>query len=138
VQPRIGARPQQQLLPASQVRVLAPQRVHQPVPAGAQIVLPGERDAVQRPRQQRRLTEVRVGAPERSPDGPHAQSAVLDLLAQVLGILDRVPRELHRHRARGPGQAVHLGRVVDPLVALRRRLDHEVAERVLQVHHGGP
>ena len=78
----------------------------------------------------------------------HAQAARLDVRAQRAVVVHRVPREVHRHRARRAGQPVHLGGILDALehvarapglredaearprvgVAPRRRLDHERAQ----------
>ena len=98
------------------------------------------------------LEEVRV-------HGAHAQVGALDVLTQRGEVIDGVPREVQRDRARGAGEAVDLGGVVDALehvarasglreggearpgvpVAPRRRLDDELGEQALDlrlVRHG--
>ena len=80
--------------------------------------------------------------------GADSQAGGLHVRAQRAVVVHRVPREVHRHRARRAGQPVHLGGVLDALehvarapglredaearprvgVAPRRRLDHELAQ----------
>ena len=59
------------------------------------------------------LEEVRVHRAD-------PQAARLDVRAQRAVVVDRVPREVHRHRARRAGQAVDLGGVVDALEDVAR------------------
>ena len=79
------------------------------------------------------LEEVRV-------DRADAQAARLDVLAQRGVVVDRVPREVQRDRARGAGQAVDLGGVVDALEDVARaaglREDAEARARVAVAPRG--
>jgi len=90
--------------------------------------------------------------------GADSQAGGLHVRAQRAVVVHRVPREVHRHRARRAGQPVHLGGVLDALehvarapgllegreagarvaVAPRRRLDHERAERALDARDVAP
>jgi hypothetical protein len=175
----------EQLLLGGQLGVHAPERVQQPPAALAQVVLArvvrpvrepqGLRARAERRRDLHALEHVRHGllaharlrVRERAElvvgvleevrvhraDG---QARGLDVRAQLRVVVDRVPREVQRHRPGRPREPVHLGGVLDalehvaraprlgkhaeagPRVAVppRRRLDDERAEGGGQVGHG--
>ena len=170
----------EQRLLRRQLGVDLPERVEQPPPACAQVVLAGVVRAVREPQRlgvgaerardlealeqvldglgahagvgMRDGAELVVGVLEEvRVDRADAQPALLHVRAQVVVVVHRVPREVHRHGAGGAGEAVHLGGVVDALADVARAarlrehaeararvavapgggLDHEVAQRGL-------